>query len=86
MAHTLIGFVGPILGSPELFGVAPEDRQMDGFVHMWRVFGYLHGIEDDFNPFEADDTIKTRATVFKVFEGILLLLANSKKVKILEFI
>ena len=53
MAHTLIGFVGPILGSPELFGVAKQDRKMDGFIHMWRVFGYLHGIEDEFNPFEV---------------------------------
>ena len=72
MAYTLIGFVGPILGSPENFGIPKAERKMAGFLHMWRVLGFLHGLKDEFNPFEINDPIKTRLTVFSVFEECLI--------------
>ena len=50
LAHTLIGFVGPILLTPQMFGV-PKGVDMTGFIHYWKVLGYLHGIKDEFNPF-----------------------------------
>ena len=53
MALTLIGFVGPILGQPDLFGVEEKDREMAGFIHMWRVLGYLHGIEDEVSTYNC---------------------------------
>ena len=33
-----------------MFGI-PEGVDMAGFIHYWKVLGYLHGIKDDFNPF-----------------------------------
>ena len=52
LAHTLTGFVGPILLTPQFFGV-PEGVDMSGFIHYWKVLGYLHGITDEFNPFRS---------------------------------
>ena len=57
MALTLIGFVGPIVGQPDLFGIEEKDREMAGFIHMWRVFGYLHGIEDEVSIACCDSAI-----------------------------
>lgn len=64
LAHTLIGFVGPILLTPQMFGI-PEGVDMAGFIHYWKVLGYLHGIKDDFNPF-SNDLVLTRATIAEV--------------------
>jgi len=50
LSHTLIGFAGSILIAPSSFGV-PDDSKLEGYIHYWRVLGYLHGIEDRFNPF-----------------------------------
>ena len=33
-----------------MFGI-PEGVDMAGFIHYWKVLGYLHGIKDCFNPF-----------------------------------
>ena len=30
-----------------MFGI-PEGVDMAGFIHYWKVLGYLHGIKDDF--------------------------------------
>lgn len=72
LALTLIGFVGPILGQPDLFGVEEKDREMAGFIHMWRVLGYLHGIEDEYNPFEINDPLKTRISLFNALQETLI--------------
>ena len=45
LSQTLIGFVMLILISPKFYGVEKRDQEMKGFIHMWRVFGYLHGID-----------------------------------------
>ena len=65
LAHTLIGFVGPILLTPQMFGI-PEGVDMVGFIHYWKVLGYLHGIKDDFNPFRNIFLICSLSCVFMV--------------------
>merc|ERR1712130_270370 len=50
LAKTLIGFAGIILVAPKRFGIASEAK-LAGYIHCWRVIGYLHGISDEFNPF-----------------------------------
>lgn len=50
LSYTLIGFAGSILIAPRSFGVT-DTKKLEGYIHYWRVLGYLHGIEDAFNPF-----------------------------------
>ena len=48
MVITQFCFIGFILISPEVYGI--EDKKgIDGFVHLWAIFGRFLGIEDRFN-------------------------------------
>uniref|UniRef100_A0A0A9XA16 Amylopullulanase n=1 Tax=Lygus hesperus TaxID=30085 RepID=A0A0A9XA16_LYGHE len=50
MSLTLFGFMGLIVLYPEKLGViGVTEEELDGFVHLWRVLGYLLGIKDEFN-------------------------------------
>ena len=66
LSFTLIGFVGPILLRPTMFGV-PESEDMSGFVHRWRVLGYLHGISDKYNPFHQSNNTLRYTQLMKYF-------------------
>jgi len=70
LSYTLIGFVGPILLRPTMFGVS-ENEDMTGFVHRWRVLGYLHGIEDKYNPFHESTLLSMAMILYKISTNIL---------------
>ena len=59
LSYTLIGFAGSILIAPRSFGVT-DTRKLKGYIHYWRVLGYLHGIEDAFNPFAGPIRVRNR--------------------------
>ena len=51
--------IGTLLGSSTLllegmeqlaFGIQFTPRQRDAYIHLWRVIGFLFGIDDDINP------------------------------------
>lgn len=47
MAITQFGFMGYIVTKPKLVGIHYYDKEdMEAFVHVWRVIGYLMGVED----------------------------------------
>lgn len=50
MALTQFGFIGFILAEPKKLGIQfPEyERDIEGFVHFWRVIGWMLGIEDKY--------------------------------------
>uniref|UniRef100_A0A6E8VLK5 DUF2236 domain-containing protein n=1 Tax=Anopheles coluzzii TaxID=1518534 RepID=A0A6E8VLK5_ANOCL len=49
MAITQFGFIGYIIISHRKLGVQYDPKDMDAFVHMWRVIGHMMGIEERFN-------------------------------------
>lgn len=50
MSLTQFGFFGLMLLYPGKFGAGnASKKELDGFVHMWRVLGYYLGIDDKFN-------------------------------------
>lgn len=49
MALTQFVFMGWQLLRPEQFGIVGSREQFDAFNHLWRVLGYMLGIEDRFN-------------------------------------
>ena len=62
LAYTLLGFAGSILVAPACFGCT-DTSKLPGYFHYWRVLGYLHGIDDKYNPFsgsmdEAENVIR----------------------------
>ncbi|KAG7204413.1 hypothetical protein KM043_004855 [Ampulex compressa] len=66
MSATLFGFVSFSILYPRAFGIhdaTPED--LEGFCHLWRVIGYLLGIEDEYNFCHGDlETVQSRAREF----------------------
>lgn len=49
MALTQFGFMGFIVLSPEKLGVQVSQKDLEAFVHFWRVIGHLIGIQEQFN-------------------------------------
>lgn len=49
MALTQFGFMGFIVLKPHKLGVQISSKDMEAFVHFWRVIGFLIGIDDKFN-------------------------------------
>lgn len=48
---TLLGSSALLLqGMEELLGCSLPNRQKEGFIHLWRVIGFLFGIDDEINP------------------------------------
>lgn len=66
MSMTQFGFFGLMLIYPEKFAArnATED-ELECFVHMWRLLGYLLGIKDEYNFCMGDlSTVKLRSQQF----------------------
>ncbi|XP_039289227.1 uncharacterized protein LOC111064063 isoform X2 [Nilaparvata lugens] len=50
LSVTQWGFVGLVVTYPDQFGAGnASEEELEGFLHLWRVIGYLLGIEDRFN-------------------------------------
>ncbi|XP_014261322.1 uncharacterized protein LOC106673647 isoform X2 [Cimex lectularius] len=49
MSLTLFGFMGLVVACPEKFGVPDNEEGLAGFVHLWRVVGYMLGVRDENN-------------------------------------
>lgn len=53
--------MGLILLHPEKFGIArATDKELEGFVHMWRCIGWILGIDDRFNFCRLDNLTQAR--------------------------
>lgn len=48
MAITQFGFMGFIVLRHEYLGVQVTDRNIEAFIHFWRVIGFMMGIQDRF--------------------------------------
>lgn len=49
MALTQFGFMGFIILKPHKLGVQVSSKDMEAFVHFWRVIGHVLGIDEKFN-------------------------------------
>lgn len=50
MAVTQFGFMGYVMTSPKSVGIHSfTEEELEGFVHLWRVIGWVIGIKDEFN-------------------------------------
>jgi hypothetical protein len=49
MALTQFTFMGFMLLNPKMFGIVGSIEQFEAFNHLWRVLGYLLGIQERFN-------------------------------------
>lgn len=66
MAITQFGFMGFILLRPQRVGMNCKQEDLDAIVHMWRVLGYMLGIEDQFNlcTESYEETVKRTKEMF----------------------
>ncbi|XP_065560317.1 uncharacterized protein LOC136027213 isoform X2 [Artemia franciscana] len=72
MSFTQFGFMGLLVMYPEKFGIHyPVKRELDGFIHMWKVFGYMLGIKDEYNFCLDDNYEDVRQLSFETFEHCL---------------
>ena len=47
MAFTQFGFMGYTISRSQEVGIHnPQEEELVGFIHVWRVIGYLMGIEE----------------------------------------
>lgn len=61
MNGTQFAFMGLVLLHPEKFGVSrATDKELEGFVHMWRCIGWILGIDDRFNFCRLDSLTQAR--------------------------
>lgn len=49
MALTQFGFMGFIVLKPHMLGIQLSSKDLEAFVHFWRVIGYIIGIKDEYN-------------------------------------
>ncbi|XP_055319056.1 uncharacterized protein LOC129576927 isoform X2 [Sitodiplosis mosellana] len=49
MALTQFGFMGYIVLKPDKLGVQVSNKDLEAFIHFWRVIGHLIGIQDKYN-------------------------------------
>ncbi|ETN60742.1 hypothetical protein AND_007630 [Anopheles darlingi] len=49
MAITQFGFIGCTIINYRMLGIQCDQKDMDAFVHFWRVIGHMMGIEERFN-------------------------------------
>lgn len=62
MGVALFGFIGYTIARPDYFKIPMDQANVEALCHVWRVFGYMLGIEDEFNLFQGDlKTIKSRS-------------------------
>ncbi len=61
MSGTQFAFMGLVLIHPEKFGISrATDKELEGYVHMWRCLGWILGIDDRFNFCRADSLPEAR--------------------------
>ena len=73
MVITQFAFMGLALMHPDKFGMArATDRQLEGFVHLWRCLGWILGIDDRYN-FCQLDTLPEAQKWAKYFTNNLIL-------------
>jgi hypothetical protein len=61
MAATQMGFIGLFVLHPDKCGMhSISDHEMMEVVYLWRVIGYLNGVEDRFNICSSDSLEETR--------------------------
>lgn len=47
MALSQCGFIGLVIARGKFLGIHhPDNEDLKGFIHLWRIIGYLIGIED----------------------------------------
>ncbi|XP_060532391.1 uncharacterized protein LOC132705646 isoform X2 [Cylas formicarius] len=72
MAVTQFGFMGFLLSRPNLIGVhSTSNEDIKGVVHLWRVVGYILGIDDEFNICR-ESVEETRAICNEVIKRIVI--------------
>lgn len=49
MALTQFGFLGYIVIKPDKLGIQVSNKDLEAFVHFWRVIGHMIGIQDKYN-------------------------------------
>lgn len=49
MALTQFGFMGFVVLKPEKLGIQLSNKDLEAFVHFWRVIGHLLGIQENYN-------------------------------------
>ncbi|XP_059611033.1 uncharacterized protein LOC132257968 [Phlebotomus argentipes] len=49
MALTQFGFLGFVLVQPKMMGIRENGENFEALVHLWRVVGYMLGIDNEFN-------------------------------------
>lgn len=69
MALTQFGFMGFIVLSPEKLGIQVSNKDLEAFVHFWRVIGHLIGIKEQFNLC-TDSYRATKARLERVLTDI----------------
>ena len=73
MSGTQFAFMGLVILHPEKFGISrATDKELEGFVHMWRCIGWVLGIDDRFNFCRLDSLTQARQWA-SYFEGKLVL-------------
>jgi hypothetical protein len=48
-----------------------DSSALESYIYFWRVVGYLHGLDDEFNPF-AGSVLSARRTVYEIAEKVLI--------------
>ena len=49
MALTQFGFIGFAILKPQELGIIGSEKDVEGFIHFWRVIGHLMGIQDKYD-------------------------------------
>ena len=72
MALVHIAFFASVVVFPERFGAGRcTDESFECFLHMWRVFGYYLGVQDQFNPVKSTLS-ETRKLLLEIGEELIL--------------
>lgn len=75
MALTLFSFIGITIVQPDFFGMPDDPENKKAIYHIWRVIGFMLGIEDQFNVFDGHlETItrRSQAILTHIFTPALL--------------
>jgi len=75
LSYTIVGFAGSVIIAPHNFGCT-STLKLAGYVHYWRVLGYLHGISDENNPFAGSLQTVQNTVADMTWNGLLPALEN----------
>ncbi|GAB0088728.1 uncharacterized protein DMENIID0001_031920 [Sergentomyia squamirostris] len=78
MALTQFGFLGFILTQPKMLGIREDGENFEALVHLWRVVGYMLGIDNEYNI--CTDSLSTTMARMRLVNSEILVpcLANTK--------